>query len=89
MPAWSPSGGLYVSCFACGGVADATVVLYGVSHEAPIQLERGVCAVDLLGLLALKLPMWWSEHEALFQVALVQNLFQETAFAKGPGEEST
>lgn len=75
----SPSGGLWVSCFACGDVADVLVWLGGVTHGQAIQLERGACAGCAFVLLHSPLPMTYESGDQLLEVRLqlVANFDQE------------
>lgn len=77
MLAWSPDGGLWITCFACGVPADATVLLCGTSHGQPIQLERGACHGCLSALLTAELPLAMGAHDILLQVAAFTQMFDD------------
>jgi hypothetical protein len=68
MPMWSPSGGLWLGCFACGADAAAIVQLVGTTHGEPIQAERAVCEEHALCLLLTELPTDLAAGDRLLQV---------------------
>jgi hypothetical protein len=68
MPMYSPSGGLWLGCFACGADADAIALLVGTTPGGAIRAERAVCEEHALGLLLTELPTTVSPGYTLQEV---------------------
>lgn len=74
MFALSPTGGFWIGCAFCPGLAAVTVWVRGESLGERCELERGACEVCAALLLCLELPLDLGGGDRLDQVDVAQTL---------------